>query len=76
MDNMLSGENIGDNLKNYKIYEIQLHRELMNNCRKYLNHLGIVSIVGILDIVKQEVIELERATTDVPNEEHRDENQQ
>ena len=59
---MMPGENVTDSLKDYKTYEIQLHRELINSCRKYLKSLSIISILGILDIVKQETIELEQAT--------------
>ena len=54
--------NIGTTLEDYKAYEIQFHRELMNVCRKYINNLSVVSILGIFDIVKQEAIELEQAT--------------
>jgi len=56
---------IGDtnkSLDEYRKYEVQLHLELTNACRKYMAKLGIVSVIGILDIVKQESIELERAT--------------
>ena len=49
-------------LKEYKEYKIKLHGELMDICRKYLNKLSIVSILGILEIVKQEAMELEQAT--------------
>ena len=49
-------------LEEYRVLENQLHHELMNTCRKYISGLGIVSIMGILDVVKQETIELERAT--------------
>ena len=49
-------------LDEYRQLEVQLHLELSNACRKYISKLGIVSITGILDIVKQETIELERAT--------------
>jgi hypothetical protein len=49
-------------LDEYRQLEMQLHIELMNTCRKYISQLGIVSIMGILDIVKQEAIELEGAT--------------
>lgn len=49
-------------LKEYRALETELHRELMKICREYINDLGIVSILGILDIVKQETIELEKAT--------------
>ena len=53
---------ISRSLDEYRGYEAALHRDLMNCCRKYINHLGIVSIIGIVDIVKQETIELEKAT--------------
>ena len=49
-------------LKEYRTAEIGLHSELMKICRNYINELGIISIIGILDIVKQETIELEGAT--------------
>ncbi len=49
-------------LDQHRKLESQLHLELTNACRKYISKLGIVSIIGILDIVKQESIELERAT--------------
>jgi len=48
-------------LDEYKQLEMQLHLELMNTCRKYISQLDVVSIMGILDIVKQEAIELEGA---------------
>lgn len=59
---MIPEEDAQSKFKEYKNYEIQLHRELMNSCRRYINKLSIVSILGILDFVKQEAIELERAT--------------
>jgi hypothetical protein len=46
----------------YKKYEIQLHRELINSCRRYIGKLNIVSIIGILELVKHESIEIEYAT--------------
>ena len=49
-------------LDEYKQLEMQLHLELMNTCRKYISQLDMVSIMGILDIVKQEARELEGAT--------------
>lgn len=55
-------QNSNRSLDEYRILESNLHRELVNCCRKYLNELGIVSIVGLIDIVKQEVVELEKAT--------------
>ena len=59
---MLPGEDVANTLEEYRNYEIQLHHELMNSCRKYIGKVTIVSILGILDIVKQEAIELEQAT--------------
>lgn len=59
---MILEDNAQETHKEYKDYEIQLHRELMNICRKYKNKLSIVTIIGILDYIKQEVVELERAT--------------
>jgi len=52
----------GMSLEDYNSMEIALHRDLMNSCRRYVNRLSIVSILGILDVLKQEVIELEKAT--------------
>lgn len=49
-------------LEKYRALEVEFHIELMKICRNYINELGIVSIIGILDIVKQETIELESAT--------------
>jgi len=49
-------------LSDYRELEACLHREFLHCSRKYLNKLGIVSVIGILDIVKQEIIELEKAT--------------
>ena len=52
----------GSTLEEYKALEVALHRDLMEICRGYINKIGIVSVLGILDIVKQETIELHRAT--------------
>jgi len=59
---MLPGEDVANTLEEYRNYEIQLHHELMNSCRKYINKVTIVSILGILDIIKEEAIQLEQAT--------------
>jgi len=60
-------------LDEYRQMEVRLHLELTNTCRKYISHLGIVSIMGILDIVKQETVELERATRkDIEREQQTD----
>jgi len=49
-------------LEEYRNAEAELHTELINISRKYLPKLGIVSLMGVLDVVKQEVRELERVT--------------
>lgn len=59
---MFPDQDVGNSLEEYRSIELKLHGELMNVCRKYLNKLSIVSILGILEIVKQESIELEQAT--------------
>ena len=49
-------------LNQYRSLEVKLHLELMKTISNYITELGIVSILGILNVVKQETIELERAT--------------
>jgi len=49
-------------LEEYRAAETELHTELMGITRRYISKLGIVSLTGILDIVKQEIRELEKAT--------------
>jgi len=56
-------------LKDYREYKLKLHGELLDICRDYLNKISIVSILGIIEIVKQEIMELEKATKkDITNE--------
>ena len=63
-------ENTNDRFQDYKNMEISLHRDLMNSCRRYISRLSIVSILGILDVVKQESVELEKETrNNIKNEE-------
>ena len=59
---MYPAESNNMTLEKYRALEVEFHIELMKICRRYINELGIVSIIGILDVVKQETIELERAT--------------
>lgn len=66
---MIPGEDVAGTLEEYRNYEIQLHHDLMNSCRKYIGRVSIVSILGILDIVKEEAIELEQATRGNPQQE-------
>lgn len=53
---------MNDSDTNLRQIEASLHRELMNVCRKYLQQLDIVSVVGMLELVKKESLELESAT--------------
>jgi len=56
-------ESTQNNSEEYKNYEMELHREIMSSCRKYIKKISIFSILGILDYVKQEAVELENATS-------------
>lgn len=46
-----------------KKLESSLHRQLNSICREYYKKLGLISVLGMLEIVKQETIEFERATS-------------
>lgn len=60
---MITKESNQEIPEEYKNYEMDLHREIMNCCRKYIKKISIFSILGILDYVKQEAVELESATS-------------
>ncbi len=47
-------------LDEYKSMETCLYGELIKPCRSYNNKLSIISIVGILDLVKQELMDLDK----------------
>lgn len=47
-------------LEEYKALETRLYGELIKSCRRYSSKLSIISITGILDIIKQEIMELEK----------------
>ena len=47
-------------LDEYKSMETKLYGELVKSCQSYSAKLSIISIVGILDIVKQEIKDLEK----------------
>ncbi|UCD13523.1 MAG: hypothetical protein JSW60_08200 [Thermoplasmatales archaeon] len=44
----------------YKTLETRLYGELMRSCQRYSTKLRIISILGILDFVKQEIMNLEK----------------
>ena len=49
-------------LKEYKVIETRLYGEIMKTCRRYSNELSLISLLGILDIVKQEIQDLDKTT--------------
>ena len=49
-----------NDLLEYKAMETRLYGELLKACRRYHTKLSIISIVGILDLVQQEMKELEK----------------
>ena len=55
----MSGDE-GLDLKEYKNIETKLYGELMKTCRRYTKDLNLISVLGILDIVSQEIKDLEK----------------
>ena len=47
-------------LEEYKNSETHLYGELVKACRRYSGVLDIISLLGILEMVKQEIKDLER----------------
>jgi hypothetical protein len=47
-------------LVEYKAMETKLYGELMKTCRWYHNKLSLISIVGILELISQEIKELDK----------------
>jgi len=47
-------------LDEYKTIETRLYGELIKSCRRYSHKLSIISILGIIDIVKEEIKDLEK----------------
>jgi hypothetical protein len=44
----------------YKAMETRLYGELLKACRRYNNKLSIISIVGILELISQEMKDLDK----------------
>ncbi len=68
---VLGGSKI-KSLEEHKSLEVGLHRELMSICRRYVNDIGIISVVGILDLVKQEIVDFDKAKMKVVKREELD----
>ena len=49
-------------LDEYKSMETKLYGELVKSCQSYSAKLSIISVVGILDLIKQEVKDLDKET--------------
>ena len=47
-------------LEEYKNLETRLYGELIKSCRRYSNKLNVISILGILELVKQEIKDLDK----------------
>jgi hypothetical protein len=48
-------------LLEYKAMETRLYGELIKSCRRYHKKLSIISIIGILDLVQQEMKDLDKS---------------
>jgi hypothetical protein len=44
----------------YKSMETKLYGDLLKSCRFYQNKLSLISILGILELVKQEIKDLDK----------------
>jgi len=55
-------QNVFDSPKlfEYKAMETRLYGELLKSCRRYNNKLSIISIVGILELISQEMKDLDK----------------
>ena len=49
-------------LDEYRSMETKLYGELVKSCQRYSAKLSIISVVGILDLVKQEIKDLDKET--------------
>lgn len=49
-------------VQDYKTIETRLYGELMKTCRRYSNELHLISILGILEIVKEEMRDLDKTS--------------
>lgn len=69
--NMNNEPEITDPFDEYRQHEKDLRLELMNICKRYIRKISIVSAMGVLDLVKQEILELEQVTkSDLREEEN------
>ena len=50
----------GQDIKRYRQMEARLYGDLMKVCRRYGSELNIISVLGIIEIVKSELKELDK----------------
>lgn len=55
-------------LLEYKAMETRLYGELLKACRRYHNKLSIISIIGILELVSQEMRDLDKTDFKIMDE--------
>ena len=55
-------------LEEYKGLETRLYGEVIKSCRRYSHKLSMISILGILDVVKEEIKELEKTNVKLMKE--------
>jgi hypothetical protein len=51
---------VQQDLKEYKTIEARFYGDLMKICRRYGSDLSIISVLGIMEIVKSELKELDK----------------
>lgn len=57
-------------LDEYKSLETKLFGEIVKSCQSFSGELSIISIVGILDLVKQEIKDLDKQKLQFLKEEY------
>ena len=60
-------------LDEYKSMETKLYGELVKSCQSYSDRLSIISVIGILDLVKQEIKDLDKEKFKFMNEDYPEE---
>ena len=58
-------------LKTYRIVETKLYGEITKICRRYSNELSLISMLGILDVIKDEMVDLDKRNRALTNRQDR-----
>lgn len=59
--------------EDYQILESRLHGDLLRICQKHAGKLRLISILGVLDIVKQEIMNLDKINRDLIKQDSKEE---